>query len=88
MIINNNLSYNCSDDITNELLRKENEKTKKNTIFIAINFGLDVFNLILDLIYYNYNKCLHNKNKNIIEQNRIEIEIEIEEKKFMLEKLL
>ena len=95
MIIHYNLSYNCSDDITNELLRKENEKTKNNIIFIAINFGLDAFNLFIDLIYYLtyyiYIKCLNYKNKKIIEQNRIEIEKrrnEVHAREIIVEKII
>jgi len=57
MIIYYNLSYNCSDDITNGIFRKENKKTKNNIILIAINFGVDVFNLFINLIYLVYYIC-------------------------------
>ena len=36
-IINNDISYNCSDDITNEVLRKERENTKKTILHTNIN---------------------------------------------------
>ena len=57
MIISYNFSYNCSDDITNELLRKENKKTNNNIIYIAINLSLDVFYVFINLIYLLIN-CL------------------------------
>ena len=60
-IIANDLSYNCSDDITNEVLRKENEKTKKSIIYTAVNLGLDLFfiffNVLVILIYAIVKKC-------------------------------
>ncbi len=58
MIVYYDLSYNCSDDKTNELLRKENRKTKNNIIFIAINLGLDAFNVFINLIYLLINNVL------------------------------
>ena len=32
-IIKNNTSYQCSDDITNELFRKENDNTEKSILY-------------------------------------------------------
>ena len=43
MLINNEISYNCSDDITNEVFRKENENIKKNIRYTKINLALDLF---------------------------------------------
>ena len=60
-IIANDLSYDCSDDTTNEVLRKENENTKKSMIYTATNLGLDLFlifiNIFSILICYIINKC-------------------------------
>ena len=46
-IIYNDLSYNCSDDLTNEVTRKENENTKKSILYTSINLGLDIFIILL-----------------------------------------
>jgi len=73
MINKYNLSYNCSDDITNELLRKENEKTKNNIIYIAINLGLDVFYVFINSIYILINDSLLNVviiGKNIMKKKK------------------
>ena len=35
--MHNDLSYKCSDDITNEVLKKENENTKKSILYTTIN---------------------------------------------------
>ena len=60
-IIKSDLSYNCSDDITNEVLRKENENTKKSIIYTAANLGIDIFvflfNILLYPIAYLIDKC-------------------------------
>ena len=65
-IIYNDLSYNCSDDITNEVSKKENENTKTSILYTSINLGLDVFiilfNVLAILIYYLIKKC---KERNI-----------------------
>jgi len=42
-IIYNDLSYNCSDDLTNEVSKKENENTKKSILYTSINLALDIF---------------------------------------------
>ena len=41
-IVHYSLSYNCSDVITNELLKKEEGKTKRSIIFTAVSLGLDI----------------------------------------------
>jgi len=59
-IIYNNISYNCSDDKTNEVIKKENEKTKKTILYAAVNLGLEIFIVLLDIllitIYYLFEK--------------------------------
>ena len=42
-IIYNDLSYNYSDDLTNEVSKKENENTKKSILYTSINLALDIF---------------------------------------------
>ena len=41
MIQNDVSDYNCSDSITNEIIRKENEFTKRNIIYTKINLFID-----------------------------------------------
>ena len=45
----------CSDDLTNELIKIENEKIESSILYSYINFGIDAFiillNLILGIIY-------------------------------------
>ena len=41
-LIQNDVSYNCSDDITNELTKIQNKSTKNSILFTAINLGLDI----------------------------------------------
>ena len=55
-IISYDLSYNCSDDKTNEVLRIENENTKTTIIYTAINLGLNIFVFLVDIcaIIINY----------------------------------
>ncbi len=36
-IQNNDLFYDCSDDITNEFLKQENNNTKKSITIVVIN---------------------------------------------------
>ena len=54
-IIKYDLSYDCSDKITNELLKEENKNTQKSIKLIAITLGLDSFlffvNLLAGLIF-------------------------------------
>ena len=49
-VIYYDLSYNCSDDITNEVLRKENENTKKSIVYTAANLGLDLFLIFINIL--------------------------------------
>ena len=73
-IISNNLLYECSDDITNEVLRIANDNTRKSILYTALNLGLDIFiiliNVILLLVVYLKIICaelkylLSNKKKN------------------------
>ena len=72
-IIANNISYNCSDAITNEVLRKENENTKKSIIYTAINLGLNIFiflfnvcAIILFFLMEKYNLFKTNHSDNTI----------------------
>lgn len=55
------LSYDCSDNITNEIFRKENQNTRKQIEYTAINLFLDVFfiliNILLILCEIYYDKC-------------------------------
>ena len=60
-IIPNDLFYDCSDYITNEVWRQENKNTKKSILWTAINLGGDVFFLVYNgliiLIFYVKEKC-------------------------------
>jgi len=60
-IISNNLFYDCSDSITNEVIRQENINTKKSITWTASNLGVDVFFLVyiglIVLISYLKEKC-------------------------------
>ena len=49
-VIYYDLDYNCSDEITNEVLKKENLNTKKSIVYLAINLGLDIFVLLLTIL--------------------------------------
>ena len=49
-IIDYDLSYDCSDKITNEILRKENLNLKESIKFTAVNLGLDCFYILFNLI--------------------------------------
>ena len=53
-IQNNDLFYDCSDDITNEFLKQENNNTKKSITIVVVNLVLDVVAIILFLIMYFY----------------------------------
>ena len=50
-IIKNDLFYECSDEITNEILNQENKNTKKTIIYTAINLTADVLINIQLLIF-------------------------------------
>ena len=54
-IIKYNLEYNCSDEITNEIIKKETSKTKKHIIYILVNFGLDVFFILFNIFALSIN---------------------------------
>ena len=41
-IIKNDLFYECSDEITNEVLNQENKNTKKTKIYTAVNLAADI----------------------------------------------
>ena len=59
-IIYNDLSYNCSDDITNEVLKKENQNTKTSILYTSVNLGLDIFIILINVLVVLIN-CLINK---------------------------
>ena len=46
-ILSNNISYDCSDPITNELFRIQKENIDKIIIFTAINIGIDIFIILI-----------------------------------------
>ena len=50
-IIKNDLFYECSDEVTNEILNQENKNTKKTIIYTAINLTADVLINIQLLIF-------------------------------------
>ena len=49
-IMHNDLSYKCSDDITNEISKKENENTKKSILYTTINLGLNIFTFLINIL--------------------------------------
>jgi len=75
ILINNEISYNCSDDITNEVFRKENENIKKNIRYTKINLALDLcvflFHVFAILIIYILDKYGY-RLKNFFKKKRIE----------------
>ena len=50
-IIKYDLDYDCSDDITNEVLRQENINTKKSIKYTAINLGADIFYILFNVFF-------------------------------------
>ena len=62
-IILNDLSYDCSDKITNELFKKLNINTKIALVSISINFCLDFLIIIINIL------LLENNQKSIKENN-------------------
>ena len=46
-ILSNNISYDCSDPITNELFRIQKENIDKIIIFTAVNIGIDYFIILI-----------------------------------------
>ena len=52
IIIHYDLSYDCSDELTNEIFRKENKNVKISIKLISINLGLEIFAFLLNALYY------------------------------------
>ena len=50
-IIKYDLVYDCSDDITNEVLRQENINTKKFIKYTGINLGADIFYVLFNVFF-------------------------------------
>ena len=50
-IIKHDFDYDCSDEITNEILRKENINTKKSIKYTAANLGIDIFFILFNIIF-------------------------------------
>ena len=48
-VIYYDLAYNCSDEITNEVLKNENINTKKSILYLAINLGLDILFILISI---------------------------------------
>jgi hypothetical protein len=55
-----NISYDCSDSITNEVFRKENQNTKIQILFTAINLGFDVFFIFIHILAIFFYVCYDN----------------------------
>ena len=51
-MIENDLFYECSDEITNEIINQETKNTKKTIIYAAINLTADCLIIILLLAYF------------------------------------
>ena len=51
-MIENDLFYECSDEITNEIINQETKNTKKTIIYAAINLAADCLIIILLLAYF------------------------------------
>ena len=72
-IIKYDLSYDCSDEKTNEVLRLENLNTKNSIKYTAVNLGLDIFyilfNVFVHLIIFIKKKCEDN-NSNLFSKNK------------------
>ena len=52
VMIENDLFYECSDEITNEIINQETKNTKKTIIYTAINLTSDCLIIILLLAYF------------------------------------
>ena len=50
-------NYECSDKITNEIIRIEILNTKKTILFTAINLGADLIIIIFNVFPFLYPKC-------------------------------
>ena len=73
---NNKISYACSDDITNEILRKESDIANKTITYTKINlavdiivFALSLFVLLLIFFLYKYKNDKLNSNLRNNSQN-------------------
>ena len=53
--------YNCSDSITNELIRKGTADNEKQILYITIKHELIVFNPFLLLVFYQHIKRISAK---------------------------
>ena len=78
------ISYNCSDEITNEFFRKENENTKKGILYSAINLGSDIFIVLFNVLSIlilclanNCDCCQQKSGKNETENNNYNDDIKI-----------
>ena len=73
IIIKYNFSYDCSDEITNEISRLESLNTKKSIKYSAINLGADAFYILFNafsfLIVILEKKCGSNE-KNLVSKNK------------------
>ena len=71
-IIKYDLSYDCSDEKTNEVLRLENLNIKNSIKYTAVNLGLDIFYILFNvfghLIIFMSTKC-HSIDFNIYSKN-------------------
>ena len=81
-IINNDLSYNCSDAITNEVLKKENDNTKKSVIYTSINLGLNIFTFFINIFTMMIIYLMEKFNCFYFAYNRNNIRTSIKEKDF------
>ena len=57
-----NIIYDCSDSITNEILKKEYDKTKKTSLLSIFNLVGDIIYIIYFIIVFIYN-CLNLEEK-------------------------
>ena len=88
-IMHNDLSYKCSDEITNELLRKENENTKKSILYTTINLGLNIFTFLVNILtmvivylFEKYCSLLFSDNKDNKSSSMIDKNFKPKEKEF------
>ena len=79
--------YDCSDPITNEIIRKENVNSAQNIIYIKVHFYLDLvllgiscFFLIIGFLFEKLGICSSTKFE-IIEKLEVEIEKDINKDK-------
>ena len=61
--------YDCSDSITNEFIRKENEDNAKQVRYIQSNFYIDVFQIVANCVILIVGLVL-NKTGGIKEEDR------------------